>query len=140
MYLHATLKDGWYYYPMIRKNKLLNIILKLMFIALALGFSVGGNATEIVVGSVSCKEWIEDRAGNSDSFNKNVDQSWVVSFLNGYALATKIRFLDNVKTGYVFNWMDKYCASHQKDKINDGALTLAHQLIQQMKKASQNSN
>ncbi len=105
-----------------------------MFIALALGFSVSGNAADIVVGSVSCKEWIEDRAGSSDSFNKNVDQSWVISFLNGYSKTTKIKFLTNVRSEYVFNWMDKYCTSHQQNKINDGALVLAHQLIQEMKK------
>ena len=86
------------------------------------------------------KEWIEDRAGDSDSFNKNVDQSWVISFLNGYSVATKIKFLTNVKSEYIFNWMDKYCGSHQQDKINDGALILAHQLIQQMKKTVPNSH
>ncbi len=99
-----------------------------MFIALALGFSVSGNAADIVVGSVSCKEWIEDRAGSSDSFNKNVDQSWVISFLNGYSKTTKIKFLTNVRSEYVFNWMDKYCTSHQQNKINDGALVLAHHI------------
>jgi hypothetical protein len=111
-----------------------------MFIAFTLGFSIYANATDIVVGSVSCKEWTEDRAGTSDSFNKNVDQSWVISFLNGYSVATKIKFLTDIKSENVYHWMDKYCKSRPQDKINDGALMLAHQLIQRMKKTDPNSN
>ena len=139
MYFDALRKVGCYDYDMNLLNLSMKNILSPMIIALAMGYSINGNATDIVVGSVSCKEWIEDRTGESDSFNKNVDQSWVISFLNGYSAATKIKFLTNVKSEYVFNWMDKYCTSHPQDKINDGALILAHQLIQWMKKTGQNS-
>lgn len=133
-------KIGCYYYSMIELIVSLKNHPRLMFIALALCFSVDSNATEIVVGSVSCQEWIKDRSDNSDYSNKNVDESWILAFLNGYSVATRIKFLSNVKSEYVLNWMDRFCAIHQQDKINDGVLILAHQLIQQMKKNAPKEN
>ena len=109
-------------------------ILKSLLIAFAIGFSISSNAADVVVGSVSCKEWVTDRTANSNFFNKNADQSWVIGFLGAYSEATRIPFLENVKTQSIYNWMDKYCASHPSEKINDGALALAHELIREMEK------
>jgi hypothetical protein len=57
-----------------------------------------------------------------------------MGFLGAYAMATKTNFLINVKTQTIYDWMDKYCAGHQANKINDGVLILAHELIKKMKK------
>jgi hypothetical protein len=109
-------------------------VIKYWLIALAIGFSNNSFATDLVVGTISCKEWVEDRANDNNNFNKSVDQSWVMGFLSAYAMATRTNFLINVKTHTIYEWMDKYCASHQSNKIEDGVLILAHDLIQKMKK------
>jgi hypothetical protein len=103
-------------------------------IALAIFCPLNSFAADLVVGTISCKEWVEDRSNGSNSFNKPVDESWVMGFLGAYAKATRTNFLVNVKTETIYIWMDKYCASHQSNKIGDGVLILAHELIQKMKK------
>jgi hypothetical protein len=66
--------------------------------------------------------------------NQHVDQSWVIGFLSGYSSITSIDFLANVNTQSIFVWMDNYCTSHPSKRIDDGALVLAHELIQKMDK------
>ena len=56
-----------------------------------------------------------------------------MGFLSAYAETTKTNFLANVKPQSIYSWMDKYCGSQPMKKIDDGALILAHQLIQRMK-------
>jgi hypothetical protein len=109
-------------------------VIEYWLIALAISFSINSFAADLVVGTISCKEWVEDRANNTNNFNKSVDQSWVMGFLGAYAIATKTNFLINVKTQTIYDWMDKYCADHQANKINDGVLILAHELILKKKK------
>ena len=101
----------------------------------ALVFSFDSHADEtIVVGSISCKEWVADRASESDYRKKYIDQNWLVGFLGGYAMSNGVDFLAEVKTQSVYTWMDKYCASHPQKKIEDGAIILVHELIQKMEK------
>jgi hypothetical protein len=109
-------------------------ILLLLLTSLALGFSESSHADDIAVGSVTCKEWIIDRASKADYLNKDADQSWVIGFLSAYSEATRINFLDNIKLQSIYTWMDKYCANHPLAQINDGALILANGLIRKMKK------
>lgn len=108
--------------------------IKCWLIVLTISFSINSVASDLIVGTISCKEWIEDRSNDTDSFNKSVDQSWVMGFLSAYAMATRTNFLTNVKTQTIYDWMDKYCASHPSNKIEDGVIILAHELIQNMKK------
>ena len=115
------------------KLSLMKIMMPLL-IASAIGCSTNSYAIEITVGSISCKEWLEDRGSESDYTNKYVDQSWIVGFLGGYSTATGIDFLTDVKTQAMYVWMDKYCASHPLKKVDDGSVILVHELIQKMEK------
>ena len=108
-------------------------ILMPLLLAFITSLSLNSYAADVVVGSVNCREWIVDRTSNSDNSNKYVDQSWVIGFLSGYSVATRTDFLDNIKVVYVFSWMDKFCATHPLAKIDDGALSLSHELIRKMK-------
>jgi hypothetical protein len=108
-------------------------ILFSLLIAFAIGFPMASYAADVVVGSVSCKEWTADRTAEHSYMNKSVDQNWVLGFLNGYATTTGINFLDGVKTQTIFKWMDKYCASHPSKNIDDGSLVFAHEIIRQIK-------
>jgi hypothetical protein len=109
-------------------------VIKSWLFALIFGFSINAFAADLVVGTISCKEWAEDRANENNNFNKSVDQSWVMGFLGAYAKATRKNFLINVNTQTIFDWMDKYCARHPSQKIEDGVVILAHELILKMKK------
>jgi hypothetical protein len=104
--------------------------------AFAIGFPFCSAAADLVVGTISCNEWVEDRTTDTNYINKSVDQSWVMGFLSAYAETTGTNFLAHVNPQSIYSWMDKYCANHPRKKIDDAALILAHQLMQQMKSKS----
>jgi hypothetical protein len=108
-------------------------IIMLFLIASAIGFPINIYAADISVGSISCKEWIEDRASESDYTNKYVDQSWVVGFISGYAVVSGTDSLLDIKIQAMYIWMDKYCASHPLKKVEDGAVNLVHELVRKTK-------
>ena len=103
-----------------------------LLIAFAIGSPTGSFAADLAVGTLSCKEWTEDRTTDTNYINKSVDQSWVTGFLSAYAEGTKTNFLAGVKEKDLFRWIDQYCASHPVKKIDEVSLTLAHELARKM--------
>jgi len=107
---------------------------KILFVltAFAIGFSSCGSAADLIVGTISCKEWVADRTMEINDLNKSVDQSWVMGFLSAYGETTRTNLVANVNPQSIFSWMDKYCASHPMKKIDDAVLVLAHELKRQV--------
>ena len=107
------------------------IIVSLLII-FTIGCPTGTFAADLAVGTLSCKEWIEDRNTDTNYINKSVDQSWVIGFLTAYAEGTKINFLAGVKEKDIFHWIDKYCSTYPLKRIDDATLILAHELKRKM--------
>ena len=99
-----------------------------LLIVFTIGCPTGILAADLAVGTLSCKEWIEDRTTDTNYINKSVDQSWVIGFLSAYAEGTKTNFLAGAKEKDIYHWIDQYCAAHPLKKIDDVSLTLAHEL------------
>ena len=103
-----------------------------LLLLFAFSFTLAEAADEITVGTISCREWIEDRSTDTNYINKSVDQSWILGFLSSYSVTTRINFMAEVPAKSIFIWMDKYCANHTNKKIDEGALILAHQLTEKV--------
>jgi hypothetical protein len=109
-------------------------ILIVLLLAFTVGLPLNGRAADLVVGSVTCTEWLSDRAAKTDYMNKNVDESWVMGFLSAYSATARVPFMEGIKPAAIYSWMDKYCKNHPKNTIDDGALHLAHLMMAKAQK------
>jgi len=117
-----------------KKLKLFQIkIIGSLLLVFTIGSATSVFSADLAVGTLSCKEWTEDRTTDTNYINKSVDQNWVIGFLTAYSEATRTNFLVGVQEKDIYRWIDKYCANHPVKKIDDVSLTLAHELAQEMK-------
>jgi hypothetical protein len=81
----------------------------------------------------SCVSWIEARKGKQDPVNiraKTIEgpsRTWIWGFVSG-ANAYGRRPLADVPAGALDAWVDKYCADHPLDRIDDAGIALVEEL------------
>lgn len=91
------------------KKHLISLIL------LALSISNGWALT--VRGAVSCGSWV--KSSSTESWDKVVNQSRLVAYLSGLAVATKQDILEGTSNESIFLWVDNYCKKYPLDNIYD---------------------
>lgn len=75
-------------------------------------------------GSISCNDWLDDRSTKAGQAGKTPAASWLLGFLSGIAVAKDRDFFSGTKNEALFDWVDKYCASHTLEYTSDAGIHL----------------
>ncbi len=77
------------------------------------------------MGDRSCGNWVRpQQAGNNVQIEKLALENWLVGFLSGMAVASKIDVLEHAAGKSLYVWMDKYCQANPLNRMSEGALEL----------------
>jgi hypothetical protein len=99
-------------------------------IALSVAFANAGTRTHIGVGNASCGTWIEARKQPGSPSNLQL-RSWLFGFMSGVndAMQAQGDLLAGQDADALVVWMDKYCSDSPLVKIDEGANSLARELL-----------
>jgi hypothetical protein len=97
------------------------------FLFLALATAVPPAQAVIVRGMPSCGTWVQTRqAGDMASIGNRL---WLIGFLSGVAAGTQKDLLKTTDNDSITLWMDNYCRANPLNDLEDGAETLAKELM-----------
>ncbi len=88
-------------------------LISLVFIAL----SISPSWALTVRGAVSCGNWV--KSSSTEGWDRLVNQSRLVAYLSGLAVATKQDILEGSSNESLFLWVDNYCKKYPLDNIYD---------------------
>ena len=78
-----------------------------------------------VRGAPSCGTWVKNRPNHD--WSSLVDQSWLLGYLSGVAVAGNQDFL-HTDNDSLFLWIDNYCQGNPLDHLFDAGDALAKEL------------
>jgi hypothetical protein len=107
-----------------KKNcSVFSVVLGLMLTVMELGAQ-----TIEVRGIRSCGEWVKDK--DTLAFG---NQTWLVGYLSGLAVATNKQFLSGTDNQSIYLWVDNYCRANPLRSLPDAGTALYYELVKQKK-------
>jgi hypothetical protein len=97
------------------------VIFGLMLTAMELGAQ-----TIQLRGARSCGEWVKEKGIQATG-----NQTWLIGYLSGIAVATNKSFLRGTDNQSIFLWVDNYCQANPLMSLADAGEILYFELVKQ---------
>ncbi len=79
-------------------------------------------------GSRSCGVWIADKV---DIIQSHDNESWLIGYLSGLAIASDKNILFNIDNPTLILWTDNYCRNNPLKQLYDAGIVLFYELKKQ---------
>lgn len=103
-------------------------VMKTIFVSTLLAVVCSAQAN-VIRGSTPCGEWNTQQQLNSQSQSQNqsaamsvlVHHAWIMGYLSGVNLTSRVDFLNGAGGEGIFQWLDSYCAANPLNDATEGA-------------------
>src|ERR1700682_4764160 len=113
------------------RRSLCSFVISLMLLSV-LFYGAATAAAVIVQGPASCGQWVQNRG--SDGMPDTHYKFWLLGYMSGMAVASRIDILKDIDASSIELWMDNYCMANPLNGIDDGGADLFRELERKMKR------